>query len=317
MPQNKKIKTTSSQALFPPSTEAVLSRIRESENDLLELIEAYEESNNNFIKKCYYHADLIEFWDEILKSPKKLAQSIKIYEFPPFQQQPGLHSFNFIAGFCYFCKGHSLHNDSRKLANKDNYNEGLEFLLIAEKYQSYHAIALLNKYALDNLYKITDLQEAKFEIGKIFFRLEKLKLHGTPGYIYLIRACIKIADYYKNKNSKEGKENIHNAYQLAVQYAQIALLLEPYCSAAIHNAYFGHGIEEVLILKHTAFKDLATAVEGCCNLAKSYLEPEIINIAKHAAKIEAENFLAQVYPEAFKECELMSFDELPHKAVKR
>ena len=178
----------------------------------------------------------------------------------------------------------------------------MEILLIAETYQSFHAIATLNQYAFENLYIIENLEEAESAIEKIFSRLNRLKLHGTPGYLNLAKSCIDIVNYYQQVLFEENTEVIKNLYQLAVQYAQTALLLEPNCSTSINNAYFGQGIEPGLIFnKKIIFKDLSSVVNECCNFARGYLSPATIDIAKCAAKIEADTFLKQVYPEIFKE----------------
>ena len=118
MPYNKKQKTASPQGFFHPSTETILNIIRTAAaDDLLELVEEYEDSAD-YIKKCYYHPELTELWDEIVANPTTLPGYVKFPSPSPFLPQPGLHSFDFIAGFCYFMMGHYLHNDPIKMADK-------------------------------------------------------------------------------------------------------------------------------------------------------------------------------------------------------
>ncbi|MGB6976066.1 MAG: DUF5630 domain-containing protein [Gammaproteobacteria bacterium] len=304
---NKKIKiTSSSPALFIPSEGDVIDRIRSLENHLVHLIKVYR-NEAPFIKKCYFHDDLVEFWDEIISNPNKLSKLSKTYNFTPLQPQCVIHSFHLLAGLYYSARGYELDKTPRSndLVDENAHQKKLKCLLKAEKYCSFHAIILLNKYDLENLYdEIRNGNIAKDKIAQILARVEKLKLHGTPGYIHLYRNHLAIADYYEKICNDRDKEAIKNAYKLAVQHLQTALLIEPHCPAAIHNAYFEHGIKRGLTFEHVAYEDLSSAMEGCLKLASRYVTPDVLDRAKEAGAKEAEDFVTRWYAEDF---------ELTHK----
>ena len=307
MPNNKKQKTASPQGFFHPSTETILNIIRTAAaDDLLELVEEYEDSAD-YIKKCYYHPELTELWDEIVANPTTLSDCVKFLPSSPFQQQPGLHSFDFIAGYCYYRMGKNVYYDPGNATYIINELDHMELLSIAEKHYSYHATVMLAKLDLENLPTLTDTQKAEKAIKKVLQKFETLRLHGTPGYVYISKAYLSIITFYQKK-ANENEVNIKNAWQLAVQNAQTALLLEPNCSEAINNAYFGAGIETGLIINDTVnFNDLPKAVDECCKFAVGFIGLDAIAIAKQAAEIEASNFISRIYPEIF---------ELKHKPVK-
>jgi S-adenosylmethionine/arginine decarboxylase-like enzyme len=302
----KKNKRTSSPGLFQHSEQDIINRIRSIEDHLSRLIEFHKDAAP-IIQKCYYHPDLVEFWDEIATNSDKLSKLPLVDEFKSFQLQQGFHSFDLIAGLYYLSQAN--HSDSDQTE--------LKFLSIAEKYNSFHAVSLLNIYDLKKLDEITDEQIAKAHVAEISSRVKKLIHHGAPAYILLYRHHLAIARYYEKKASSRSDiiEAIKSAYQLAVQYLQTALLMRPYCTAEINNAYFGRGINEginnyyfgVGIIKKEldiVYPDLDSARDHCFKLASRYLKSEDLGEAKLAAKKASDSFGARLDPAVL---------ELPHK----
>ena len=103
--------------------------------------------------------------------------------------------------------GYNLLNNSQKIANENSKQSGMEFLLIAEKYYSFHACVTLNKYDIENLLYIYDNQEADNIIAKILQREKTLQLHGTPGYLNIAKTYISISVYYQQLNNNQNKNN--------------------------------------------------------------------------------------------------------------
>ena len=107
-------------------------------------------------------------------------------------------------------------------------------------------------------------------------------LQGTPGYLLLASGYLQLA---KIALDTEHTEQHHAAYYSAWKYLHLAKLSEPYCAAAINNAWFGKGMG---LANPFQFNSIDEMILCCSSVAKNSLTES----DKYSAESEAKRLFA-------------------------
>jgi|GEM_PF-4435717 len=147
-----------------------------------------------------------------------------------FVTQPGFSDAEFVLGYIFYL----LALQSKQKKQEESYHsyikKSLAFQSIHAHQHWYHHKLCTDKPMAEKLQHLAELLYS-WE----FFAHKQ----GTPGYLILANGYWQLV-----KLAHETKENsFENADYLFWKYLYLAKRCEPFCKAAIHNAYFGMGLE--------------------------------------------------------------------------
>lgn len=164
-------------------------------------------------------------WAKLGKYPNYLeAREDQSLIYTPLIAQPNIGGFHRLAGMILF--NHGLKNNNREFIVK-----------AAQEDKPYHCFHALKYLTME---KLNEVSENEFAQSQAFhFANQAARFHHGPGYLLLAEICFWFGQNDHHNIGTRGQI----AYQCCLQHLHTALRLEIHSQAALHNAYFGHGIE--------------------------------------------------------------------------
>jgi hypothetical protein len=110
---------------------------------------------------------------------------------------------------------------------------------------SFRALLEIHRQRLNRMLLETNVQRADAHFQELVTLLEPaLKIHGTPAYLLLAELS-----YYFSLKTETDPQLTTSLRLQTLTMVQVAKILEPASTAAIHNAYFGEDIKSALAQK--------------------------------------------------------------------
>jgi len=212
-------------------------------------------------KQTLRHADFDEFW-QTRREGLRLSTSPSFR----FQRQPSLNDADFVTGYIYYLMA---------LKNKDS-NRYEEYLALAINHGSLHAVqTVIHSLIMANNKQsdyATNLSNQLLPLDKFAER------YGTPGYLLLANGYLHVAISTVDKPEAAAQNSA--AFSYVWKNLQLAHLAEEDSTAAIHNTYFGKGLEASNSFKIGSVNKM---LEQCRQLAGDAFPLAMQNYVKNQA----------------------------------
>jgi hypothetical protein len=201
---------------------------------------------------------------------------LSLKESPEFKfvSQPGIGDADLFLGYvCYL-----LALKKKQENNLGEYKRYLKNAMVHYSIQA-HQTCLHEIIFAENM----DFQAIYEDVSRLMEGwVEFANLQGTPGYLLLASAYLQLT---KSASETENKDHLHTAYFSAWKYLHLAKLSEPFCEAAINNAYFGKGLR---LSNPLHLQSIDEMIMGCHSIAKNVLT----EADQYSAESEAKRLFA-------------------------
>jgi hypothetical protein len=222
--------------LDDPNSERPFNFLKKSPDKLM-LINLSLQPENEMLKNFCYQEEMIQFWDDIWKLMGKdptfpEAQKNPLLVYHELKPQKKILSYELVCGM-------SLYNKTYQYPVAMH----LEMLHDAARYHNFAALESL-AYLYGNQINAGNWVEPKSCLAEL---VKSAEIHGSPGYLLCAKMCIDYSCYYFKK---ADTKNYQQCLTQCLAYLYAAELLESFCQAEIHNAYYGKNIFNVLLKKY-------------------------------------------------------------------